>query len=38
MKVEGKNGKKGGERLRKKKDNCFENSINVKKILRRKRL
>jgi len=37
MKVERKNEKRGGERLRKK-DNCFENSINVKKILRRKRL
>jgi len=30
--------KKGGERLRKKKDTCSENSINVKKFLRRKRL
>jgi len=37
MKVERKNGKKGGERVRKKKDNCLENSINVKKFLRRKR-
>jgi len=31
MEVELKNEKKGGEKLRKKKDNCSENPINEKK-------